>query len=115
MWIFSYFYLFLYRYQKCKAEKLGVQYDLEQKLMILHSYNIVKRIVKTDDHENAAGLLNRVATNISQFQASKINILTSTVIEVRNNLFIILSILLNFFKKLVYQSKYKTYGLQMEC
>lgn len=55
--------------------------------MILHSYNIVKRVVKTDDHENAAGLLNRVATNISQFQASKINILTSTVIEVFNLLF----------------------------
>lgn len=50
--------------------------------MMIHSYQIVKKVVKTDDHEGASFLLNRVSTNISQFISSKINILTSTVIEV---------------------------------
>ncbi|KRX03337.1 hypothetical protein PPERSA_05695 [Pseudocohnilembus persalinus] len=68
-------------YQKLKEEQLGIPYDLEQRLLLVHSYQIVKRVVKSDDHENAAWLLHRVSSNISMFQAAKINIFTSAVIE----------------------------------
>jgi len=52
-------------YQKIKENKMQVPFDLDQKLMIIHSYTIVKRVIKAEDHENASWLLNRVCTNIS--------------------------------------------------
>jgi len=35
------------------------------KLLILHSYVIVKRVIKGENHEDAAKLLDRVCKNIS--------------------------------------------------
>merc|ERR1719213_853443 len=49
--------------------------------MILHSYVLVKRLVKIGDHSNAALMLLRVAKNIQQFPAHIVPILTSVVIE----------------------------------
>lgn len=58
-----------------------VPFDLYQKLMILHSYISVKRLVKMNEHEDAARLLDRVCKNISQFPAHDVTILTSTVVQ----------------------------------
>ena len=49
--------------------------------MVLHSYVILKRVLKLDEHEDAAKLFDRVCKHISQFPTHAVNILTSTVIE----------------------------------
>jgi WD repeat-containing protein 19 len=51
------------------------------KLMIVHSYNIVKKLVKMQDHLTASRMLIRVCLNISSFPAHSVPILTSTVME----------------------------------
>ena len=49
--------------------------------MLLHSYVLVKRLVKLGDHMNAAHMLIRVSKSISKFPSHTVPILTSTVIE----------------------------------
>lgn len=72
----------LYRtYQDLRKQKLALPQELWRRLMILHSYVIVKRLVKIGDHTNAALMLLRVAKNIQQFPAHIVPILTSVVIE----------------------------------
>jgi WD repeat-containing protein 19 len=72
----------LYRtYQDLKSQKLALPHELWRRLMILHSYVIVKRLVKLGDHQNAAQMLLRVAKNIQQFPQHVVPILTSVVIE----------------------------------
>eukprot|EP00929_Paragymnodinium_shiwhaense_P016254 TRINITY_DN12450_c0_g1_i1.p1 TRINITY_DN12450_c0_g1~~TRINITY_DN12450_c0_g1_i1.p1 ORF type:complete len:1383 (+),score=443.06 TRINITY_DN12450_c0_g1_i1:121-4269(+) len=74
----------LYRtYQDLKGQKLALPQELWRRLMILHSYVIVKRLVKTGEHQNAAVMLLRVCRNIQQFPAHIVPILTSAVIECR--------------------------------
>jgi len=68
-------------YQDLKSQKLPLPHELWRRLMILHSYVIVKRLVKAGDHVNAAQMLLRVAKNIQQFPAHIVPILTSVVIE----------------------------------
>lgn len=68
-------------YQDLKSQKLPLPHELWRRLMILHSYVIVKRLVKIGDHVNAAQMLLRVAKNIQQFPAHVVPILTSVVIE----------------------------------
>jgi len=68
-------------YQDLKSQKLPLPHELWRRLMILHSYVIVKRLVKIGDHTNAAQMLLRVAKNIQQFPAHVVPILTSVVIE----------------------------------
>mmetsp|Transcript_128986 Transcript_128986/g.223824 ORF Transcript_128986/g.223824 Transcript_128986/m.223824 type:complete len:1375 (+) Transcript_128986:101-4225(+) len=68
-------------YQDLKSQKLSLPQELWRRLMILHSYVIVKRLVKIGDHMNAALMLLRVARNIQQFPAHVVPILTSVVIE----------------------------------
>lgn len=68
-------------YQDLKGQKLALPQELWRRLMILHSYVLVKRLVKSQDHVNAALLLLRVARNIQQFPAHIVPILTSVVIE----------------------------------
>merc|ERR1711976_590674 len=71
----------LYRtHQDLKGQKLALPQELWRRLMI-HSYVIVKRLVKSGDHTNAALMLLRVAANIKQFPAHIVPILTSVVIE----------------------------------
>jgi len=68
-------------YQDLKRQKLALPQELWRRLMILHSYVIVKRLVKAGDHATAAHMLLRVAKNIQQFPAHIVPILTSVVIE----------------------------------
>mmetsp|Transcript_37995 Transcript_37995/g.88783 ORF Transcript_37995/g.88783 Transcript_37995/m.88783 type:complete len:1377 (+) Transcript_37995:70-4200(+) len=68
-------------YQDLRKQNLGLPQELWRRLMILHSYVIVKRLVKNGDHLNAALMLLRVAKNIQQFPAHIVPILTSAVIE----------------------------------
>ena len=68
-------------YKDMKDNNLPVNWDLYMKLMILHSYIIVRRVVKLNEHKDAARLLNRICKNISQFPAHAVNILTTAVVE----------------------------------
>lgn len=54
---------------------------LQQALLLLHSYLLVKRLVKLEQHEAAARMCVRVAKNISRFPMHIVPILTSAVIE----------------------------------
>lgn len=56
-------------------------YELHQKLQIIHSYQIVKKLIKLTMHTEAAMLLDRVCHNIKQFHSNAVNILTTAVIE----------------------------------
>lgn len=58
-----------------------IPFDLNQRLMLIHSFTLAKRLVKINDHLGAARMLMRVATNISQFPQNNVNILTSCVAE----------------------------------
>eukprot|EP00927_Polykrikos_kofoidii_P000378 TRINITY_DN10136_c0_g1_i1.p1 TRINITY_DN10136_c0_g1~~TRINITY_DN10136_c0_g1_i1.p1 ORF type:complete len:1380 (-),score=277.95 TRINITY_DN10136_c0_g1_i1:218-4357(-) len=68
-------------YRDLRAQKLALPLELWRRLMVLHSYVIVKPLVKNGDHGKAALLLLRVARNIQQFPAHIVPILTSVVIE----------------------------------
>lgn len=68
-------------YKDLKENNLPIMWDLYMKLMILHSYIIVRRVVKLNEHKDAARLLNRICKNISQFPAHAVNILTTAVVE----------------------------------
>lgn len=58
-----------------------IPFELNQRLMLIHSFTLAKRLVKINDHQGAARLLLRVAQNISQFPQNMVNILTSCVAE----------------------------------
>merc|ERR1711990_427814 len=68
-------------YQDLKQQKLALPQELWRRLMILHSYVLVKRLVKVGNHHIAALMLLRVAKSIQQFPAHIVPILTSVVIE----------------------------------
>ncbi|OQR99725.1 hypothetical protein ACHHYP_04614 [Achlya hypogyna] len=61
--------------------KIHVNQDLRNSLTLLHSYVVVKKLVKRGDHVAAAKMLLRVAKNISKFPTHASNILISVVIE----------------------------------
>jgi len=73
--------LLFHTWQDLKTQKLALPQELWRRFMILHSYVIVKRLVRSGDHMNAALMLLRVARNIQQFPAHIVQILTSVVIE----------------------------------
>ena len=54
-------------FKDMRSNKINVPRDLYIKLMGLHSYILVKKVVKLQNHEDAAKLLNRVCKNIIQF------------------------------------------------
>lgn len=61
---------------------LRITSDMRRALVILHSYLIVKHIVKPlEDNDNASRMLLRVAHNIAKFPKHIALILTSTVIQ----------------------------------
>lgn len=88
-------------YQELRHNDIPVPLDMRNSLNLLHSYILVRLHVKRGDHEKAARLLLRVASNISKFPQRKtgklfhfenfkfnhlylpdvVPILTSTVIE----------------------------------
>jgi len=68
-------------FKSLKNEKLPIPYELSQKLMIIHSYILAKRMIKVGDHVQASRLLCRVANFISMFPKHAVAILTSAVLE----------------------------------
>jgi WD repeat-containing protein 19 len=67
--------------QDLLSQKLSIPLELYKKLVLLHSYIIVKNLVKRGKHHNAAQMLLRVAYNINQFPQHIVPILTSAVVE----------------------------------
>jgi WD repeat-containing protein 19 len=68
-------------YRAVEAVGGRVPRDLVGQLTLLHSYLLVKKLVKAENHEGAARMCVRVARAISKFPAHVVPILTSTVIE----------------------------------
>ena len=68
-------------HRELEQRNIRVPQALRQTFLLLHSYLLVKRRVKVDDHAGAARLLSRVAKNISKFPSHTVPILTSAVIE----------------------------------
>ena len=60
---------------------MKVSLQLRQTFVLLHSYMLVKSLVKRNDHEGAARLLLRIAQSVSKFPLHVVQLLTSTVIE----------------------------------
>jgi WD repeat-containing protein 19 len=58
-----------------------VPQTLRQMFVVLHSYQLVKKLAKRGDHEGTARLLLRVAKHISKFPKHQVRILISTIIE----------------------------------
>jgi len=58
-----------------------VPQTLRQMFVVLHSYQLVKKLAKRGDHEGTARLLLRVAKHISKFPKHQVRILISTVME----------------------------------
>jgi WD repeat-containing protein 19 len=74
--------LLLETYQDIKKGGAAVPAELERKLLILHSYTlVVKIVIKLGEHEDAAFLLQRVCNNISQFPKNTVKILTTAFVE----------------------------------
>ncbi|KAK9830069.1 hypothetical protein WJX72_009571 [[Myrmecia] bisecta] len=68
-------------YQDLSAQGKRIPMQLTRTLTLLHSYILVKTLVRIGDHEGAARMLIRVARNISKFPRHVVPILTSTVVE----------------------------------
>jgi WD repeat-containing protein 19 len=68
-------------YQALVSRKVAVPDELRRALLLLHSYTLVRRLAKLQDHRGAARLLVRVAGSISRFPSHVVPILTTTVIE----------------------------------
>ncbi len=60
--------------------EIAVSTHLRQQFVLLHSYQLSKKMVKAGDQMGAARMLLRVAQNVSKFPVHLVNILTSTVI-----------------------------------
>jgi WD repeat-containing protein 19 len=61
--------------------QINVPRALRSSLLLLHSYMLIKKLVKMGDHLGASRMLIRVSKNISKFPSHIVQILTSTVIE----------------------------------
>lgn len=57
--------------RELKNRHIKVPAEMENNLVILHSYLLVKNHVKRNDHLKAARMLIRVAENISKFPLRK--------------------------------------------
>ncbi|KAL0053124.1 hypothetical protein WJX82_001225 [Trebouxia sp. C0006] len=67
--------------QGLRAQGRACPTELMRSLMLLHSYILVKALVRMGDHQGAARMLVRVARNITRFPKHVVPILTSTVVE----------------------------------
>jgi WD repeat-containing protein 19 len=67
-------------HRELEIQKIRVPQALRRALLLLHSYILVRKLVKQGDHQGAARMLLRVAKNISKFPSHVVPILTSTVI-----------------------------------
>ncbi|KAL5510224.1 hypothetical protein EMCRGX_G005734 [Ephydatia muelleri] len=64
-----------------QQHNIRIPAEMSQNLMLLHSYILVKLLVKREEHTKGARMLIRVANSISKFPSHVVPILTSTVIE----------------------------------
>ena len=64
--------------------KVKVTYELIQKMNVIHSYTIVKRLIKMGEFHLAAKNLNRVCENLSQFPKHASTLLQAAVKNVLN-------------------------------
>lgn len=67
-------------YQELVTKEIKVPYDMQNSLMIIHSYLIVRSLLKRNETLRAARMLIRTTANISRFPAHVVPILTSTVV-----------------------------------
>ena len=67
--------------QQLEANDVRVPLQLRTLFVLLHSYMLVKTLVRHNDHMGAARMLLRVVQNVSKFPVSIVPILTSTVVE----------------------------------
>ncbi|KAL6725897.1 hypothetical protein Aduo_007918 [Ancylostoma duodenale] len=67
-------------YQELVAKNIKVPNEMQSSLMIIHSYLIVKSLLRRNETLRAARMLIRVMGNISRFPAHVVPILTSTVV-----------------------------------
>jgi WD repeat-containing protein 19 len=67
--------------RKLEDDGIRVPSQMRSQFVLLHSYLIVKRLVKKGDHTGAARMLLRVAESVSKFPQHLVPILTSTVVE----------------------------------
>jgi WD repeat-containing protein 19 len=68
-------------HKELELQRIRVPQALRKALLLLHSYILVKKLVKQANHQGASRMLLRVAKNISKFPSHVVPILTSTVIE----------------------------------
>ncbi|KAJ2993993.1 WD repeat-containing protein 19 [Globomyces sp. JEL0801] len=68
-------------YRQLKLTGASIPAELNRMLMLIHSYILVKTLVRIDEHLLGAQMLMRVSNHISKFPAHIVPILTSTVIE----------------------------------
>ncbi|RLN32585.1 hypothetical protein BBJ28_00018526 [Nothophytophthora sp. Chile5] len=67
--------------RQLRARRLRVARELQNALALLHSYVLVKKLVRRAQHAAAARMLVRVAQHLSKFPTHAANILISAVIE----------------------------------
>ncbi|VDO38961.1 unnamed protein product [Haemonchus placei] len=67
-------------YQELVAKQIKVPHDMQNSLMIIHSYLIVKSLLKRNETLRAARMLIRTTANISRFPVHVVPILTSAVV-----------------------------------
>eukprot|EP00658_Telonema_sp_P-2_P019720 TRINITY_DN17770_c0_g1_i1.p1 TRINITY_DN17770_c0_g1~~TRINITY_DN17770_c0_g1_i1.p1 ORF type:complete len:494 (+),score=147.79 TRINITY_DN17770_c0_g1_i1:153-1634(+) len=67
--------------QALQQHSIRIPQDLSKALQLLHSYILVRILVRQGDHLSGARMLIRVAKHISKFPTHIVPILTSTVIE----------------------------------
>jgi len=67
--------------KELKLRQIKIPSEMENNLLILHTYILVKWHIKRGNHNIAARLLVRVAENISKFPSHIVQLLTTTVIE----------------------------------
>jgi len=68
-------------FKDIRGSSSRIPFDLFNKLMLLHSYQLVKRLVKMGNHVGAARLLIRVCNNISLFPQNMAQVMTSCIGE----------------------------------
>lgn len=68
-------------FKDIRSSNMRIPFELSQRLLYIHSYQLAKRLVKMNDHLGAARLLIRVCQNISQFPNNMVNIMTTTIGE----------------------------------
>ncbi|KFD71471.1 hypothetical protein M514_10553 [Trichuris suis] len=68
-------------HQTLKKKSVSIPFELNETLMQLHTYLLVKSLIKRKEHSLAARLLIRISENINNFSTHAVKIFTLTAIE----------------------------------